>query len=124
MRIGDFLRRLGFTWALSDTSLFVLRRGSDMAYLLLYVDDIVLTTSSTNFLRMIITSLSTEFKMKNLGPLHFFLGVFVVARPLVSFFLKRDMLRRFLIALLCPIASLPLRLLILSPRFWLPPVNL
>ena len=123
-RIGDFLRRLGFTSALSDTSLFVLHRGSDMAYLLLYVDDTVLTASSTTFLRLIITSLSTGFKMKDLGPLHFFSVSQFVARPLVSFFLRKDMRRSFLIVLLCPIVSLSPRLLTRNPRSPLPLVNL
>nr|GFB05823.1 hypothetical protein [Tanacetum cinerariifolium] len=52
-------------------------RGTDIAYLLLYVDDIVLTASSTTFLQRIITSLYAEFSMTNLGPLNYFLGVFV-----------------------------------------------
>jgi hypothetical protein len=38
---------LGFIEAKSDTSLFNFRHGTDTVYLLLYVDDIMLTTSST-----------------------------------------------------------------------------
>jgi hypothetical protein len=37
---------LGFVEAKSDTSLFVYCRDADTAYLLLYVDDIILTVSS------------------------------------------------------------------------------
>jgi hypothetical protein len=37
--------------------MFLLRRGLDTVYLLLYVDDIVLTTSSTGLLRRIISCL-------------------------------------------------------------------
>ncbi|GJU69749.1 ribonuclease H-like domain-containing protein [Tanacetum coccineum] len=51
--------------------------GSDTAYLLLYVDDIVLTTSSTALLQRIIASLHAEFSMTDLGPLNYFLGVSV-----------------------------------------------
>jgi hypothetical protein len=40
--------------AKSDTSLFIYQHGADTAYLLLYVDDIVLTASSEPFLRRII----------------------------------------------------------------------
>jgi hypothetical protein len=36
--------------AKSDTSLFVYRRDADTAYLLLYINDIVLTTSSLELL--------------------------------------------------------------------------
>ena len=41
---------LGFTEAKSDTSLFVCRRRDETVYLLLYVDDIVLTASSQQLL--------------------------------------------------------------------------
>jgi hypothetical protein len=46
-----------------------------MAYLLLYVDDIVLTASSTHLLRKVILALQREFAMKDLGELHHFLGM-------------------------------------------------
>jgi hypothetical protein len=49
-RFAAYLLSLGYVEAKSDTSLFVFRRGSDMIYLLLYVDDIVLTTSSASLL--------------------------------------------------------------------------
>ena len=42
-------------------------------YLLLYVDDIVLTASSDGLLRRTIDALQQEFSMKDLGPLHHFL---------------------------------------------------
>jgi hypothetical protein len=61
--------------AKTDTSLFVFHRGQDIAYLLLYVDDIVLTASSTDLLRRIIAALQQEFSMKDLGELHHFLGM-------------------------------------------------
>jgi hypothetical protein len=61
----------------SDTSLFIYHHGAETAYLLLYVDDIVLTASSESLLRRIITSLQQEFAMKDLGVLHHFLGVTV-----------------------------------------------
>ncbi|WVZ85085.1 LOW QUALITY PROTEIN: hypothetical protein U9M48_032042 [Paspalum notatum var. saurae] len=80
-RFATFLVTLGFTEAKSDTSLFVYRHGDEMAYLLLYVDDIVLTASSQPLLQRIITSLQQEFAMKDLGVLHHFLGVTVEPRP-------------------------------------------
>ncbi|GJS20234.1 ribonuclease H-like domain-containing protein [Tanacetum coccineum] len=59
----------------TDTSLFVYHMGSDVAYLLLYVDDIILTASSTALLQRIITLLHSEFAMTDLGSLNYFLGV-------------------------------------------------
>jgi len=71
---------LGFVEAKSDTSLFIYRRGTDTVYLLLYVDDIILTASSLGLLRSTITALQSEFAMKDLGPLHHFLGIAVHRR--------------------------------------------
>jgi hypothetical protein len=45
-----YITSLGFVEAKSDTSLFIFWRGIDMIYLLLYVDDIVLTASSATLL--------------------------------------------------------------------------
>lgn len=59
----------------SDNSLFVYHHGNNMAYLLLYVDDIILTCSSDTLHKSIIDLLSSKFEMKDLGPLHYFLGI-------------------------------------------------
>jgi hypothetical protein len=47
------------------------------AYLLLYVDNIVLTASSPDLLQHTTTALQQQFTMKDVGPLHHFLGVSV-----------------------------------------------
>ncbi|WVZ70967.1 hypothetical protein U9M48_019596 [Paspalum notatum var. saurae] len=72
--------RLGFLEAKSDTSLFIYKRDSGTAYLLLYVDDIalyvddiVLTASSLTLLCQLLTALQASFPMKDLGPLQHFL---------------------------------------------------
>ena len=80
-RFTTFLLTLGFTEAKSDTSLFSYCRGDETAYLLLYVDDIVLTASSQRLLQSVISSLQQEFAMKDLGLLHHLLGVTVEPRP-------------------------------------------
>ncbi|KAK9048824.1 hypothetical protein SSX86_032209 [Deinandra increscens subsp. villosa] len=69
-----------------------------MAYLLLYVDDIVLTASHPQLLQQVITRLSHEFAMTDMGPLHHFLGI-SVSRDANSLFLgqaqyARDILHR------------------------------
>ncbi|GJY90155.1 ribonuclease H-like domain-containing protein [Tanacetum coccineum] len=62
---------------LLQKSLYGLKQGPDTAYLLLYVDDIILTASSTSLLQRIISSLHAEFAMTDLGPLNYFLGISV-----------------------------------------------
>jgi len=76
-RFAAYLLSLGFVEAKSDTSLFVYHRGSDTIYLLLYVDDIVLTASSSALLQQTIQALQREFSMRDLGELHHFLGMHV-----------------------------------------------
>ncbi|XP_071705244.1 uncharacterized mitochondrial protein AtMg00810-like [Rutidosis leptorrhynchoides] len=76
-RFADFASTIGFTHSRCDHSLFIFHQGHDMAYLLLYVDDIVLVTSSEKLRQRIMTMFSHEFAMKDLGPLHSFLGISV-----------------------------------------------
>jgi hypothetical protein len=61
----------------SNMSLFIYKHGSDITYLLLYVDDIVLMASSSTLLQCITSHLSGTFAMKDLRPLHYFLGIHV-----------------------------------------------
>ncbi|XP_021849191.1 uncharacterized mitochondrial protein AtMg00810-like [Spinacia oleracea] len=55
--------------------MFIFRRGKFIVYLLLYVDDIIVTGNSAPLITKFISLLSTEFAMKDLGDLHYFLGV-------------------------------------------------
>lgn len=69
---------LGFIGSKSDPSLFVYKNDSDLAYLLLYVvDDIILTSSTPSLCDHIIAAFRAEFAMTDLGPLDHFLGVSV-----------------------------------------------
>jgi hypothetical protein len=76
-RFAAHLRLLGFVTSVSDTSLFVLKERDATAYLLLYVDDIILTASSSDLLQRIMARLHSEFAMTDLGHLHHFLGISV-----------------------------------------------
>jgi hypothetical protein len=75
------LLSLGFIGAKADTSLFIFRRGDDTVYQLLYVDDIILISSSMALLHRTIFALQWEFAMKVIGPLHHFLCITVERRP-------------------------------------------
>jgi hypothetical protein len=76
-RFAAFLRQLGFIASVSDASLFVLRDGGHLAYLLLYVDDIIHIASSSTLLHQIMAKLASEFAMTDLGELHHFFGISV-----------------------------------------------
>ncbi|XP_022004115.1 uncharacterized mitochondrial protein AtMg00810-like [Helianthus annuus] len=75
-RFATFIKSKGFISSNCDQSLFLFKRDSaNVAYLLLYVDDIVLTASNDKLLHDIISALSREFAMTDLGRLHHFLGI-------------------------------------------------
>jgi hypothetical protein len=71
------LVNLGFTASASDVSPFIYNNGSQLAYLLLYVDDIIITASSSELLHSITARLRLEFAMTNLGEISYFLGISV-----------------------------------------------
>ncbi|GKV03489.1 hypothetical protein SLEP1_g15779 [Rubroshorea leprosula] len=70
-----YLLKMGFHCNQADSSFFVLHNPKGTAFLLVYVDDIVLTTSSDDLLQNIISHLSREFALKDLGDLQYFLGI-------------------------------------------------
>ncbi|KAK8937455.1 hypothetical protein KSP39_PZI012258 [Platanthera zijinensis] len=87
-RFASFVATIGFSHSKSDHSLFIFRHGHDITYLLLYVDDIILITSTDALRRHLISVLSAEFSMTDLGSLHFFLGI-QVTRDNNSLFLSQ-----------------------------------
>ncbi|XP_071688843.1 uncharacterized mitochondrial protein AtMg00810-like [Rutidosis leptorrhynchoides] len=60
---------------LADPSLFVYKHCACLLYLLIYVDDIILTGNSAATYHKFITILYTEFAIKDLGKLSYFLGL-------------------------------------------------
>ncbi|GKE59013.1 ribonuclease H-like domain-containing protein, partial [Tanacetum coccineum] len=74
-RFAGHATRAGFYYSRCDSSLFIYRQGSQVAYLLIYMDDIILTASCLALLQQIIGSLNNEFDMTDLGGLNYFLGI-------------------------------------------------
>lgn len=60
------------------TSLFVKHAGSDFTYVLIYVDDIIVTGTNTSYISSLLHQLQSKFALKYLGDLHYFLGIEVV----------------------------------------------
>ncbi|GKD24564.1 ribonuclease H-like domain-containing protein [Tanacetum coccineum] len=88
-RFAAYATRVGFSLSKCDSSLFIYRSGTDTTFLLIYVDDIVLTASSTTLLQKIIFSLHREFDMIDLGALNYFLGI-PVTRDTTWMFLSQN----------------------------------
>ncbi|KAJ0624958.1 putative RNA-directed DNA polymerase [Helianthus annuus] len=79
-RFTDYVRTIGFTQSRCDASLFILNSAGHIAYLLLYVDDILLVTSSSSLRQHLMDLLFKEFAMKDLGNLSLFLGIHVTRK--------------------------------------------
>lgn len=73
--LKNFLLSLGFVNSLADTSLFILRKGSQFIYLLIYVDDILITRNTTSGITKVLTILSERFSVKDAKDLNYFLGI-------------------------------------------------
>ena len=74
-RFSSFLIQLGFSCSRADTSLFGFHKHSDIIYLLLYVDDIIITGNNSSLLDSFTRKLNSEFATKDLGSLSYFLGL-------------------------------------------------
>jgi histone deacetylase 1/2 len=68
-RLCSVLGGLGFQSSTADTSLFILRRPDTTLYLLVYVDDIIVVSSSTGAIDRLIQQLRGSFALKDLGQL-------------------------------------------------------
>ena len=59
----------------SDTSLFIYNKFNTCIFVLIYVDDIIVTSSSDEAITGLLKDLSANFALKDLGDLHYFLGI-------------------------------------------------
>ena len=74
-RLCDKLQALGFKPSRGDTSLFFFRRGKIVMFMLVYVDDIIVASSSQDATVALLADLRRDFALKDLGDLHYFLGI-------------------------------------------------
>ncbi|KAH9723455.1 retrovirus-related pol polyprotein from transposon RE1 [Citrus sinensis] len=74
-KLKGSLVQWGFRSSKSDTSLFFKHTGSDVLIILVYVDDILITGSSNVYITEVISQLSSEFAVKDLGDFNYFFGV-------------------------------------------------
>lgn len=74
-RLSTKLQQLGFYPSKADTSLFLYNKSGVMIFVLIYVDDIIVTSSSDQAISALLHDLNADFALKDLGDLHFFLGI-------------------------------------------------
>ena len=74
-RLSTKLISLGFQASKADTSLFFYNQGRIVMYLLVYVDDIIVVSSTEKATVALLKDLKEEFILMDLGELHYFLGI-------------------------------------------------
>jgi hypothetical protein len=79
-RIDSFLTSLGFTKSKADSNLYFKIMNNEPVILLLYVDDLFLTGEEKLMVECK-RRLASEFEMKDLGLMHYFLGLEVWQSP-------------------------------------------
>jgi len=74
-RLKATLLNLGFTDSKCDPSLFTYAKNKQIVYLFVYVDDIIVTSSSSDLVLQLVKKLNSAFSLKHLGDLDYFLGI-------------------------------------------------
>ena len=82
MALKHYLLDLGFTNSLSKTSLFTHQFGNHSTYILVYVDDIIVTGSNLLRISDVLRSLANRFLINYPVDLHYFLGIEVTRTSL------------------------------------------
>jgi hypothetical protein len=72
---------MSFETSKADSSLFVRKTRLEPISILLYVDDLVITGADLEEINRIKRQLTASFEMKDLGDLHYFLGIEVICNP-------------------------------------------
>ena len=73
-RIDNYLQSLGFSKSIADSNLYIKVVKNQPLILVLYVDDLFLTEEE-HLIAQCKRELVVEFEMKDLGILHYFLGL-------------------------------------------------
>ncbi|KAJ0589411.1 putative RNA-directed DNA polymerase [Helianthus annuus] len=72
------MKGYGFQQSNSDHTLFLKRKGKLVTCLIIYVDDMIITGNDEEEMKKLKANLFTEFEMKDLGRLKYFLGIEVL----------------------------------------------
>ncbi|KAJ9693227.1 hypothetical protein PVL29_012112 [Vitis rotundifolia] len=80
-KLSTYLLHLGFVTSKNDSSLIICHSSHGLLLVLVYVDDIIVTGSHSTQVTHLIQQLHHQFSLKDLGSLHYFLGLEVHRTP-------------------------------------------
>ena len=94
---------------LDDATLFVKKVGKTIVYLVVYVDDLLMTGNNESYIASIKKELRKGFEMTDLGYVHYYLGIEVTQHPKFIFLSENkyigDLLNRFGMAECNPLST-------------------
>jgi hypothetical protein len=71
-KLSSKLQELGFLASKADTSLFIYNKLGIIIFVFVYVDDIIVTSSSDKAIASLLQDLGSSFALKDLVDLHYF----------------------------------------------------
>ncbi|CAM8901981.1 unnamed protein product [Rhodiola kirilowii] len=87
-KFSDALISFGFTHSQNDHSLFIYKKAGVFLALLVYVDDVIITGTSSDLIAKVKAFIHDLFRIKDLGQLRYFLS-FEVSRSSDGLFLNQ-----------------------------------
>lgn len=96
-RFTSQLLDVGFIASLADSSLFIYHFAHTIIYVLVYDNDIIIIGNSSAHISNLIQALSHTFDLRDLGSIHYFLGIQITYQiwPLSQTKYALDILHRF-----------------------------
>ncbi|CAI7794848.1 unnamed protein product [Closterium sp. NIES-53] len=75
LKLRGVLEEISFTPSSADHSLFMLGEGEQRSFMVVYVDDILIFSPSSDLVKKVMLKLQDKFKCKALGNVNFYLGL-------------------------------------------------
>jgi len=89
-KIGQYFVTSGFQTSNVDFSLYVKRTNHGIVVIVIYVDDLIITRNNDANIFNLNKLLKQKFEMKDLGELHYFLGIEVIQSHKEIWLLQRQ----------------------------------
>ncbi|CAI7859667.1 unnamed protein product [Closterium sp. NIES-54] len=77
LKLRGVLEEIGFTPSTADHSLFMLGEGEQRSFMVVYVDDILIFSPSSDLVKEVMLKLQDKFKCKALGDVSFYLWLHI-----------------------------------------------
>ncbi|CAI7813006.1 unnamed protein product [Closterium sp. NIES-54] len=77
LKLRGVLEEIGFTPSTVDHSLFMLGKGEQRSFMVVYVDEILIFSPSSYLVKEVMLKLLDKFKCKALGDVNFYLGLHI-----------------------------------------------